>query len=127
MSDEEKNQEEKSPKQKMVKIKVKKADDFKRIYAIGALGGHTPWDFRIGFYNDVPRMEEVAPGSPPTMDREVLVEAMLSPTAAKELLLWLGSHVQQFEKQFGPIKLRRMPIKDGNKIPNQAGSYSTYD
>ena len=123
MSEKEKN----SPKKKLVKIKVKTADDFKRIYAIGALGGHTPWDFRIGFYNDVPRMEEVAPGSTPIMDREIAFEVMLSPTAAKELLLWLGSHVQQFEKHFGPIKIRRMPVKDGNKIPNQSSSFPTYD
>lgn len=120
-------QEKKDIKKKMVKIKVKKAEDFQRIYAIGALGGHTPWDFRIGFYNDVPRMEEVAPGSPPVMDREISFEVMLSPTAAKELLLWLGSHVQQFEKQFGPIKLRRMPVKDGNKVPSQSSSFPTYD
>ena len=41
---------------KSITIEFIKPDDFKQIYAIGAAGGHSPYDFRIGFYNDTPKM-----------------------------------------------------------------------
>ncbi|HPH48949.1 MAG TPA: DUF3467 domain-containing protein [Methanothrix sp.] len=38
-----------------VKVQTIKSPDFKQIYAIGAIGGHSPYDFRIAFYNDSPK------------------------------------------------------------------------
>ena len=38
-----------------VSIEVLKSDKFRQIYAVGAMGGHSPYDFRISFYNDIPR------------------------------------------------------------------------
>ncbi|MCK9442354.1 MAG: DUF3467 domain-containing protein, partial [Methanothrix sp.] len=40
-----------------VKVEISKSSDFKQVYAIGAIGGHSPYDFRIAFYNDSPRTQ----------------------------------------------------------------------
>ncbi|MDF1557836.1 MAG: DUF3467 domain-containing protein [ANME-2 cluster archaeon] len=87
---------------KNVQMEVTKTDDFKQIYAIGAMGGHSPYDFRIAFYNDTPRSFGGAEGMQ-TIDRKVGTEVILSPAATKELLNWLSSHVNDYEKMFGPI------------------------
>lgn len=85
-----------------IKMKVSKTDDFKQVYAIGAMGGHSPYDFRISFYNDMPQTFSNE-GGMQTVDRKVETEVILSPAAAKELLNWLGSHVRDYEKMFGTI------------------------
>ena len=115
-------------KRRKVNIEVEKDEDFKSIYAIGALGGHTPWDFRIGFYNDSPKMGRKESSKKPTMKRNLLAEVMLSPRAAKELLLWLGTHVKQYEKQFGPIKVRKPKSGNQEDAPNQSSPrFPTYE
>ncbi|MFW9993571.1 MAG: DUF3467 domain-containing protein [Candidatus Odinarchaeota archaeon] len=69
-------------------------------YSIGALGGYTPWDFRISFYNDFPALD----GRVNEFDRKILTEVILSPLAAKELCAWLLKNIENYEKQFGPIR-----------------------
>ena len=34
-----------------VSVEITKSSDFVHIYAIGAIGGHSPYDFMIAFYN----------------------------------------------------------------------------
>jgi hypothetical protein len=41
---------------KSITIEFVKPENFRQIYAIGAAGGHSPYDFRIGFYNDTPKI-----------------------------------------------------------------------
>ena len=38
-----------------VSMEILRSPDFKQVYAIGAIGGHSPYDFRIAFYNDSPK------------------------------------------------------------------------
>jgi hypothetical protein len=85
-----------------VEIKVKKSENFRQIYTIGAVGGHSPYDFRIGFYNDdnnVPENES----NIMSVERKIEAEVILSPVAALELSHWLSQHISEYEAMFGPI------------------------
>jgi hypothetical protein len=88
-------------------VKVKKSESFKQIYSIGANGGFTPFDFRIGFYNDIATLDE---GGKMSVDRVIDVEIIMSPVAAKSLVHWLNGHIEAFEKQFGPISVSSQSI-----------------
>jgi len=85
-----------------ISIEVVKSEKFRQIYSVGAMGGHSPYDFRISFYNDTPKSREGKQIS--VMERKVEAEITLPPLAAKELAEWLNGHVKEFEKQFGEIK-----------------------
>jgi len=87
-----------------VKVQTIKSPDFKQIYAIGAIGGHSPYDFRIAFYNDSPKASIEEGKSMTVMERKIDAEIILSPLAAKELAKWLAEHVNDYEKLFGEIK-----------------------
>ena len=87
-----------------VSIEVLKSDEFKQIYAVGAMGGHSPYDFRISFYNDTPKTFAQKEKQVSVMERKTKTEIILPPLAAKELAEWLSTHVKEFEKQFGEIK-----------------------
>ena len=86
---------------------MKKDENFQQLYCIGASGGFTPFDFRISFYNDSATLED----GQMKIDRTTSVEIILSPVAAKSLVQWLNTHVQNFEKQFGPINVPSQPKK----------------
>lgn len=87
-----------------VKVQTQKGRDFKQVYAIGAIGGHSPYDFRIAFYNDSPKAMIEDGKSITVMERVIDTEIILSPLAAKELSNWLREHVRDYEKLFGEIK-----------------------
>ena len=87
---------------KSIAIEFVKPEDFRQIYAIGAAGGHSPYDFRIGFYNDTPKMFGDASESR-VIQRRVEAEVILSPVAALELSRWLTQHINEYESVFGPI------------------------
>lgn len=93
---------------KSVKIELYKPDDFKQVYSIGAVGGHSPYDFRIGFYNDMPMAKS---GSEQIIQRRLETEIILSPLAAVELVKWLSQHIQSYEAAFGPITKSPAGIK----------------
>lgn len=84
-----------------VKVEMTKSEGFKQYYAVGAIGGHSPYDFRIAFYNDSAKVVE---DEVQVIERRIDNEIILSPLAAKELSAWLQSHVQEYEKAFGAIK-----------------------
>lgn len=98
----------------VVRVEFNKSKDFRQVYALGATGGHTPYDFRIAFYNDSPKSfgegHELK-----VIERSVETEIILSPSAAKELANWLLSHVSDYEKMFGqitqPKEVRKQPQK----------------
>jgi len=106
-----------------VTIEFYKPDDFKQLYAIGAVGGHSPYDFRIGFYNDTPKTFGDKPDSQ-VIQRRIETEVILSPLAALELARWLTQHVHEYEAMFGPIsrtpvaqeKLKGKSLKDSSEI-----------
>ncbi|MDK2891844.1 DUF3467 domain-containing protein [Methanohalophilus sp.] len=94
------------PKRK-VKIKLNRPDSFKQCYAIGAMGGHSPYDFRICFYNDTPK--GVSENNEQVIERTLETEIILSPLAAMELSKWLNQHLNEYIAVFGPIKGKPMP------------------
>jgi outer membrane lipoprotein-sorting protein len=87
-----------------VKVEILKSPDFSQVYAIGAIGGHSPYDFRIAFYNDSPKTLVEDGKSMTVMERRIDTEIILSPLAAKELANWLVEHIKDYEKVFGEIK-----------------------
>lgn len=86
----------------MIKIEINKSKDFRQIYAIGALGGHTPYDFRISFYNDSPKIFSER-NELQAIERTIETQVILSPAAAKELANWLVAHINDYETMFGQI------------------------
>lgn len=85
-------------------MEIIRSPEFKQVYAIGAIGGHSPYDFRIAFYNDSPKALMDSGKQITIMEREIKSEIILSPLAAKELANWLDSHIKDYEKLFGEIK-----------------------
>ncbi|MGD0953942.1 MAG: DUF3467 domain-containing protein [Methanotrichaceae archaeon] len=92
-----------------VSMEIIRSPEFKQVYAIGAIGGHSPYDFRIAFYNDSPKVLVDSGKQMTVMEREIKTEIILSPLAAKELAIWLDSHIKDYEKLFGEIKKPGMP------------------
>ena len=102
-----------------------KPESFRQIYAIGAAGGHSPYDFRIGFYNDTPKMFGDASESR-VIERRVETEIILSPIAALELNRWLSQHINEYESVFGPIaraipRPKKEPTKSVDESTNIQG------
>jgi hypothetical protein len=93
-------------------IEFVKAECFKQIYAIGAAGGHSPYDFRIGFYNDTPKMFGDVP------DSRIVERRVETPVAALELNRWLTQHINEYESVFGPI---------ARAIPRSNKEYTKHD
>ena len=73
-----------------------------QVYAIGAIGDWTPYDFRIGFYSDIQKKED---GGKEYILRS---QVILTPRAAKELSEWLSDNITKYEKENGIIKTTRM-------------------
>ncbi|WP_406657406.1 DUF3467 domain-containing protein [Methanolobus sp. ZRKC2] len=96
-------QAEDNKAKRKVRIELHKPEDFKQVYSIGAVGGHSPYDFRIGFYNDMPLPASKA-GEEQVIQRKLETEVIMSPLAALELSKWLNQHVRDYEAMFGPIK-----------------------
>lgn len=73
-----------------------------QVYAIGAVGKWTSYDFRIGFYSDIQKKENG--------DNEYIfkTQVILTPRATKELSEWLADNVAQYEKEHGIIKTTKM-------------------
>lgn len=93
----------KSKKTKSAKSKMKVSGALlngPQVYAIGAMGSWTPYDFRLGFYSDIiPDPEEE--------DKKVYVvnaQIMLTPRAVKELSEFLTKQIDEYEKENGIIK-----------------------
>jgi len=89
------------------RVRIELSPDFKRIYATGTYGMHSPFDFRLGFYREDMEVSEGAltGREPPTLKREVLIEIVLSPVAAKLLAEQLAKSVSDYEAKYGKIPL----------------------
>jgi len=88
--------------QRKLRIEFYKPEDCKQVYSIGAVGGHSPYDFRIGFYNDNPK-PGIDEDGVQVIQRRLETEIILSPLAALELSKWLNQHLKEYEAMFGPI------------------------
>ncbi len=88
-------------------IEVSKEEDFKRFYAIGAIGVNNIYDFRVSFYNDDPELGQR--NGVKKIQRKIGTEVILSPVAAKELARWLTQNVKDYESKFGEIKGQSAP------------------
>ena len=104
-----------------VKIEFYRPDDFKQVYSIGAIGGHSPYDFRIGFYNDSPRAFGDLSDSH-VIERRVETEVILTPLAALELSRWLNQHIQDYENMFGPINKMQQTVEVPKSKPSKDSS-----
>jgi hypothetical protein len=102
-----------------VRIELFKPDDFKQVYSIGAVGGHSPYDFRIGFYNDTPLPADKA-SEEQVIQRRLETEVILSPLAAMELARWLNQHIHDYEATFGPIRRPQESVKKKGDVETQA-------
>jgi hypothetical protein len=82
------------PKKKTTLIR---SPDFKTIYAVGAIGTWTPYDFRINFYSEkvIEDLEESY-----VNDSQII----LSPKATKEFALWLIQNVKDYEATYGKVR-----------------------
>ena len=110
---------------KGITVDFMKPESFRQIYAIGAAGGHSPYDFRIGFCNDTPKMFGDASESR-VIERRVEAEIILSPVAALELSRWLSQHINEYESVFGPIaraipRPKKEPTKSVDESTNIQG------
>jgi hypothetical protein len=111
---------------KSITIEFVKPENFRQIYAIGAAGGHSPYDFRIGFYNDTPKMFGDATESR-VIERRVEAEVILSPVAALELSRWLTQHINEYESVFGPIaRSIPRPKKENAKLAEESTNIQGY-
>ncbi len=108
-----------------VSIEIIRSPDFKQVYAIGAIGGHSPYDFRIAFYNDSPKALAEGNKQITIMERKIESEIILSPLAAKELANWLNEHVKDYEKLFGEIK-RPGDLAGGNAKSKETSAIQGY-
>jgi hypothetical protein len=111
---------------KSITIEFVKPENFRQIYAIGAAGGHSPYDFRIGFYNDTPKMFGDA-SEARVIERSVEAEIILSPVAALELNRWLTQHINEYESVFGPIaRAIPRPKKEPSKQVDESTNIQGY-
>lgn len=111
---------------KGITIDFVKPENFRQIYAIGAAGGHSPYDFRIGFYNDTPKMFGDSSESR-VIERRVEAEVILSPVAALELNRWLTQHIKEYESVFGPIaRAIPRPKKEVTKVVEDSTELQGY-
>lgn len=101
-------------------IEVSKEEDFKRFYAIGAIGVNNIYDFRISFYNDDPDLGRT--NGVRKIQRKIGSEIILSPVAALELSRWLDQNVKDYEKKFGPIKTQGQPAGNDKNISGSDGN-----
>ncbi len=76
------------------KTSLIRSPDFKTIYAVGAIGTWTPYDFRINFYS-----EKVIEDEEESYVNDTQV--ILSPKATKEFAYWLLQNVKEYETTYG--------------------------
>jgi len=79
------------------KTSLIRSPDFKTVYAVGAIGTWTPYDFRINFYSEKVMEED---------EESYLNDAqiILSPKATKEFALWLMQNISDYEAAYGKSK-----------------------
>lgn len=85
-----------------------KSEQYRYVFASGVFGGVNPNVAQMIFYLDRPEPETVSTPHPGTgqlkkIIRELQVEVCMTPTQFKSVADWMNTHVQEYEKTFGPI------------------------
>lgn len=91
-------------------LRTSKSDTFKTINVSGIFGGHRPGIFEVFVFSDEMEPEralETIPPNPEKMEygRAIECRLVIDPFQAKSIALWLQQHVEEYEKQFGEIKV----------------------
>jgi hypothetical protein len=86
-------------KQEQQQLESFKSDAFMSIYSNSANLEVTPWDFKFVFGALISQ----GPNKSPKIESRV--EVVMSPQHAKAMLNVLSTHLQQYEKQVGEVKL----------------------
>ncbi|HOT07834.1 MAG TPA: DUF3467 domain-containing protein [Methanotrichaceae archaeon] len=102
-----------------ISVEITRSSQFRQVYAIGAIGGHSPYDFRISFYNDSPKAFIDGGKQLSVVERTIESEVIMSPLAAKELSEWLNTHIRDYERLFGEIKRPGKPPEQEKATPLQ--------
>ncbi len=76
------------------KTSLIRSPDFRTVYAVGAIGSWTPYDFRINFYSEKVVEDD---GEAYLNDTQVI----LSPQATKEFAYWLMQNINDYEVTYG--------------------------
>ena len=84
--------------ERIVKAEARRTPNYQMIYAHGAIGTFTEYDYRLRFYN------ETFPGEDGKPIYEIPVTIVMSPIAAKELRDLLDRQIKEYEEKVGEIK-----------------------
>lgn len=98
------------PKQQQINIKLDEKVG-EGVYSNFFLISNTPSEYIIDFGRIVPGLPDV----------KVYSRVMTTPQHAKQLLKILQQNIEQFEKQFGEIKLPQNPTVENKNIGFQNG------
>lgn len=79
-------------------VLVSRSDDYRTVYADGAIGGANPYDFRLIFYHHAIRWPEDPKERPSVVDRVLHTEVILPFKTLVELRNWLDKQVKGLEK-----------------------------
>jgi hypothetical protein len=106
------------------KVTTKKSPEFRQFYATSVFGNLTPMDCRMTFYveditvkKEQPNIEEVEVEG---ITRTVQAQVFMSPYSAKLMSRWLSQQVEEYEQEYGEIKLDPQGIR---RIEKQIAGY----
>jgi len=89
---------------------IEKASDYRTIIVSAVFGGHRPGCFEIIIYTDETIADDALSSIPPDptrikVKRILQCRLVMDPFQAKSFMLWLKKHIEDYEKEFGEIKL----------------------
>jgi len=90
---------------KNFKWEFEKAKECKQIYANGAHGGFSGYDFRMKLYNELDVNEKKK-----TVSCKIVSEVIMPPFAVKELVRWLSEKIDEYEKVMGELESPNLPL-----------------
>jgi hypothetical protein len=79
------------------KTSLIRSSDFRTVYAVGAIGSWTPYDFRINFYS-----EKISEDEEESYVNDAQI--ILTPKATKEFAYWLMQNINEYETLYGKPK-----------------------
>ena len=83
---------------KIVEAEARRTPNYQMVYAQGAIGTFTEYDYRLRFYN------EIFPGEDGKKIYEIPITIVMSPIAAKELRDLLDRQIKEYEEKVGEIR-----------------------
>ena len=111
--------DEYGPESGMDRVRTEKSPDFKMFYATSVFGNMTPVDCRITFYvEDIIVKDEQENSEEVEVEgvrRLVQAQVFMSPYSATLMARWLSQQVQEYENEYGEIKLDPLSVKKMEK------------